>query len=248
MKDDLILKKFKTESMYGTYNLLEESTIFGSKIMDIEDDISIKNNSVKYYQIFNNTDDQELLKKNGYQYYELNSFEETLFILNINNLKKDNHSIYKLQQSNIDNQLNTKWQIKINQKNILKEYLFAQIKNARTFKSIHYNNLSNKNINQSIYDYIEINLLDRYEFKYIELFVKYIDIKNNITNNNQVIKQYDPLFDNNLENVDYLVTNINIDKETNVQILPELKINYNQTMPSTENKFDYYFNIYFVKI
>jgi len=248
MKDDLMLKKYKTENVYGTFNLLEENTFFGSKIMDIEDEIPIEKNSIKYYQVFDYTNNPILTKKNGYQFYNYNSYEEHLFVLNINNLKIENHTISKAQQSEIDEKLNTKWNLLIDQKSILREYLFARIKEARTFKAIYYNNLANKNINESIYDYIDLNLLDRYEFSHINFYVKYIDIRENLTNNNIILKQYDPTFDIDMNLDKYYVSNINIETENNVNILPKLKVKYNQTMPSTENKFNYYFNLYFRKI
>ena len=42
MKDSLLLKKYKTENVNGTLNLDEEKTFFGTKVMDIEDEIGLE--------------------------------------------------------------------------------------------------------------------------------------------------------------------------------------------------------------
>lgn len=254
MKENLILKQFTKENVNGTFNLLEEETFFGSKVMEIEDDIIINDKSVQYFQYFYTpitSDDvtgQTLAKNNGYQYFELSQFVEDLFILDVVDLKLNNHTIIKTQQNEIDEKNNTKWLINIDIKNTLKEYLFSKIKERRTFKSLKYTNFLNNNINESVYNYIIQNLLDRYEFNYIDFYIKYTNITSNTIYSNLTLKQYDPQFDSSIELLDNRVTNVNVEINNYIDSLAPVKINYFQTKPSTEYKFDYYFNIHFRKI
>jgi len=253
MKENLILKKFKKEQVNGTYNLLEEETFFGTKVMEIEDEISLKDNGIQYYQYFYNVTDPndetqiELARNNGYQYNEINEILEDFFLLDIVRLKAENHTILKQQQTEIDEKNNTKWIIQINLKKILIEYLFAKIKERRTFKSIKYFNLINNSINDSIYDYIEINLLDRFKFNYLEFYSKYTDIRDNTVYSN-VLKQFDPQFKSDIETAANKDNSVNVQIDNFIDPLAPITIDYFQKKPSTEWKFDYYFNIYLMKI
>ena len=242
MKDNLQIKKFEIEKVHGVFNIVEESTFFCSKIMDIEDLVSITDKCIQYYQI-----NSIGTTSYGYQYYDKNFLEE-LNILDVVKLKIDNHAINLLQQSTIDEQNNTKWQIQINAKNILTEYLFAKIKEARTFRSMKYSNFINKNINQSVYDYITLNLLDRYRFKTLDLYISYIDVKNNNLYSDLTIIQYNPLFNSAIEVDENYIKNTNISQIDALDALSNVIVEYSQIKPSTDYKFDYYFNIYFEKI
>jgi len=254
MKENLILKNFVTEKVNGTFNLLEEETFFGSKVMEIEDDVNINDTSVQYFQYFytitdpNNSAQTNAAKNNGYQFSALNQFVEDFFLLDCVQLKLNNHTIIKAQQTEIDEKNNTKWNIILDIKTILREYLFSKIKERRTFKSIKYNNFLNSDINRSIYNYIELNVLDRFQFDSIDFFVKYTDIKNNTVYSNTTLKQFDPKFRSDIELLEYKNNNVNVKIDNFIDPLSNVKIDYFQTKPSTDYKFDYYFNIHFVKI
>jgi len=244
VKENLQLKKFTTEKVHGVYNIVEEPTFFCSKVMDIEDIVEITDKSIEYYQIYENGNPYN---NNGYQYFVKN-FTEQFYILDAVKLKLNNHNIVLVQQSSLDEQFNTKWQIQINVKTILTEYLFAKIKEARTFKSMKPSNFINNNINQSVYDYITNNLLDRYRFSKLDLFVQYIDIKNNQLYSDLAIKQYDPMYSSSIELDEYIVKNLNLQQDSLVDTLADVYVLYSQIKPSTDYKFDYYFNVYFEKI
>lgn len=253
MKETLILKKFKKEPVYGTFNLSEEKTFFSSKIMDLEDQIVIDNKSIHYFQFFYNAsaDDisgQTLAKNNGYQYSQLNKLVENFYLLDVVDLKLKNHKIYKATQTSKDEKYNTKWIIDIDIKTILREYLFAKIKERRTFKSITYDKFINKDINKSIYEYININLLDRYSFQYVDFYVKYTDIKKNTVWSDVTLKQFDPQFKSDIGIKEYIDRNVNVEIANFTDLLANLKITYYQIKPSIDYKFDYYFNIYYNKI
>jgi len=253
MKENLILKKYKKETVNGTFNLLEDESFFSSKIMDIEDNIIIDDKSIQYFQYFINVDSTDstgktLAKNNGYQYNAVDKFKESFFLLDVVELKLINHTISEAQQKDIDRKNNTKWKISINIKNILREYLFAKIKERRTFKSLNYKNFLNNDINNSIYEYINLNILDRYKFDNIIFYSKYTDIKNNTVFSNTILKQFDPKFKSDIELIENKNNDVNIDISNFIDPLANVNIDYFQTKPSSDYKFDYYFNIYFKKI
>ena len=253
MKDNLILKKYKKETVNGTFNLLEEETFFGTKVMEIEDEININDKSVQYFHYFfnagvNDTTGLTLAKNNGYQYNQLDLFNETFNILDLVDLKLNNHTIIKSQQTVLDEKNNTKWIIEIDTQKVIVEYFFAKIKERRTFKSLTYQNFSNNDINQSIYDYINMNLLDRVKFDRVDFFIKFTDIKNNSVFSNVTYKQFDPLFKSDIEQDQYKNNSVNVEINNFINPLANVKINYSQTRPSSDFKFDYYFNIYYKKI
>jgi len=242
MKDSLMLKKFETSKVNGTFNLLEEKTFFGTKVMDIEDDIHITDKSIQYFNIVNN----EL--SNGYQYTIINNYEEDLVIMDVVEIKYNNHNIKKALQNKQDEIQNTRWEFNIDIKKILTEYLFGKIKEARTFKSLNYTNFTNRNIDKSIYEYITLNLLDRYEFDTIDLYIKYIDIKDNVIYSTTALKQFDPQYNQSIELPEYKVSNANMQLELYLDKLAPIKVNYYQTEKSSDYKFDYYYNIHYKKV
>jgi len=247
MKDSLQLKKFKTENINGTFNIKEEKSFFGTKLMDIEDELYLTDKSIQYLEVYKSGTTLET-KNNGYQYSEINLFEEKLFLMDIVTLKYDNHTIKKSLQLKIEEEENTRWEIDIDIKQILIDYLFAKIKKARTFKSLSFENFSNKNINKSIKSYIFENIIDRYEFVSIDLFIKYIDIENNHIYETSAIKQYDPLFNQSIGLPEYKISNSNIELDIYLDKLAPIKVNYFQTKSSLQYKFDYYFNLKYRKI
>jgi hypothetical protein len=253
MKENLILKKFKKENVNGTFNLLEDKTFFGTKVMEIENFIDVKNIGIQYFQYFyniidiNDLTEVEKAKNNGYQYNEINEFLESFFLLDVVDLKLNNHTIINQSTSTL-NQFNTKWTIDINIKNILTQYLFAKIKERRTFKSIRYENLLNKDINDSIINYIELNLLDRIKFDSLTFYVKYTDISDNSIFGNETLKQFDPIFKSDIDNIENIDNNINVQVNDFIDPLSNVSINYLQKKSSSQYKFDYYFDIHYVKI
>jgi hypothetical protein len=253
MKDNLIMKQYDEEVKNGLYNLLEEETFFSSKIMELEDKIIINDLGIQYYEYQFDAEPNDLTgqtqsKMNGYQYNELNIFTETFNLLDLVEIKDKYHSIELSQQSSYDKAHNTKWIITINIKEIIIDYLFAKIKERRTFKSLNYNNFLNQNINESIRKYIELNLLDRYNFEKIDFYVKYTNINKNSIYNIGTLKQFEPLFLQEIESDENQVKNVITKTDDFLKLFEDIKISYSQVESSKEYKFDYYFNLHFNKI
>jgi hypothetical protein len=236
MKENLILRQYETQSVNGTFEMKEFRWFFGSKMMEIEDMIIIDDTTIQYSEM-----------SNGFQYYESESqVRESYSTPNLNQLKIDNHRIYMPPQSNIQKQKNTLWNLDIDMRTIIRNYLFYKIKEIRTFKGISQENILNKNINQSIKNYIDENILDRYRYKNIDLYVKYNNIEEsqNVRSSNKL--QFDVNFNTLVKKSSNLIVNYTTEQDS--QNINNLKIKYNQVKPSETNNFDYYFDLFFEKI
>ena len=242
MKSNLILAQYQTTPVIGTFSTLEDKTFLGSKMLEIEDSIIIDTSYIQYSQFTGNTDNL------GYQYYIQDLVKESLSVLDLTTLKSDNHTINTDSQSDADYQNNTRWILNIDIKDILKQYLFAKIKENRTFRCIYFNDFTNKNINSSILEYIENNVLNRYKFTNIDFYVKYYEILINQNIYSQSFIKYNPKFDKNLRIDSNIIKTVSVKNYDNILTATNVTVSYNQTKPATQYKFDYYFDLNFVRI
>jgi hypothetical protein len=240
MKNNLILKKFSTNSVPGTMNQKELRTFFGGKIIYSEDNIYINNDSINFSQIVSDMD-------NGYQYYDasLAKNKEVDFYENLTDLKANNQSITLYSQNSTSLNNNTKWEITINGSTILKDYLFFKIKEQRVFKNIKSDKVYSNDINNAIYEYITYNIFGRYRLNKIDFYVSYYDIKTQSIQDN-IYLQYNPNFDVSVYKSENL-SNMNI-AGFDPYKFDLIKIQYSQSKPSNQYSFNYYFDLNFTKI
>lgn len=241
MKSNLILKQFDKIPVAGTNSVVELRNYFGSKMMEIEDTINIDDKTIQYTELVTNDNN------NGYQDFT-NTGNESVRVINSSDLKYANSTITLQPQTTIDLENNTKWLIKINCKKILQEYLFTKLKESRVFKCISYEDLLGYDVNTFIRKYIDANVLSRYQFSKIDLYIFYVNVANDGNIFDSVKLKYNPIFDKNISVSENLVSNVNIQQISNIIYLDELKVIYNQIKKSSDYKFDYYFNIQFTKI
>jgi len=241
MKNNLMLKKFSVNSVPGTMNQNELRTFFGGKIIYSEDNIIINDDSINFSQVYGDYN-------NGYQYYDKDTIPEiweTQFYENLTDLKRNNQniSLYTQTSSNLND--NTRWQIIINGSSILKDYLYFKIKEQRVFKIINANEVYSNNINNAIYEYITNNIFGRYRLEKIDFYVVYYDIKQQ-TIYDSIMLQYNPTFSILAYKQENLINKSVIDY--NPYKFDTITIQYNQSKPSNQYSFDYYFNLNFTKI
>jgi hypothetical protein len=242
MKSNILIYQLDKQYVSGTNSENEMRNYFGSKMLEIEDSIIIDDISIQYTELVSNDNN------NGFQSYTYDNLTETIKIKNLSDLKLENSSIELQSQNTVDLENNTKWLIRINCKKILQEYLFLKIKENRTFKCISYEDLYGYDINTYIRRYINKNILNRYKFNKIDLYINYINIITEGNIYNTVKLKYNPVYNRNIINNDNLVKNVNIQQISNILYLDELKVLYNQIKKSTEYKIEYYFNIHFSKV
>ena len=232
MKNNLILKKFSTTAIPGTMNQKELRTFFGGKVIYSEDVININNDSISFSQVVSNYN-------NGYQYFEPNIEIgwETQFFENLDDLKSNNQSISLFNQTQNDINNNTRWQITVNGSDILRDYLF--------FKIVKSSDVYGNDINSAIYDYINYNIFSRYRLDKIDFYTQYYNINSQSIYEN-ILLQYNPKFDVSVYKKENLsnVTVVNYDPYN----FDTVNILYNQSKPSSQYSFNYYFNFTFTKI
>ena len=150
---------------------------------------------------------------------------------------KKNNSI--LTQNNLNNDLynNTKWILTIDVNTILFNYLFANLKKYRTFEGVANNITLYNDVNSSIKEYINRNLIYLYDMTKIEVFLKYNDL--NVSG-----YRFNNLYDANIESNNNLTNKYNI---TTDAITRKTIINFNQEKISSNFSFNYYYNLYFNK-
>lgn len=225
MKSNLILKKFKVTPEYGTKNLIHKKSFFGSNLMNIENVIFIDDSSISYkdYQNVNN------FNMIGYQFGDNNTQSSTEIETSISysDIKLTNHVVNIYNQSVESLQRNTQWEFIINTKNILIKYLFYNIKKNRIFKCVKYNELINKDINISIINFINNNLINNYIFYNIDFYVKYYDLTTNKVFYNNTLLQLNPLYDVNIYDQQYKISNYTILKNDDFKNFDDIKIIYN---------------------
>jgi hypothetical protein len=250
MKNDLIITRFKTEPVVGTKSIYEHKTYFGSKMIDIEDNIIVDDSSIQYSEMYNPLDpvknDGSLLanypNNNGFQNLIDYDDRESIYLINLSNIKNDNHNIILLSQTLTDLKYNTNWNIIINWKDILMEYIFYKLKNARTFKCVRYSDVEGQNINLYIRKYIDKNILNRYQFTKLNLYIEYVSL-NNTNIDKEPNYSFNPKYDSTIKNEKKLIKNVNatiMDKT--------ISVNYKQTETSINQSFKYYFDVILTKI
>jgi len=238
MKSDLIISRYKTEKIIGTKSSYYERTFFGSKMIDIEDSVLIDDSLIQYSEVFDTNDK----RNNGYQYYNDLDNIEKIYLVSLYDVKDTYHTITLGSQSNIDLRLNTNWTILVNWKDILIQYIYIKLKEARTFKTIKFENVLSENINLYIKKYIQNNLTSRYGFNNIDFYIKYFDLDSGDqdTNPNLLLN---PIFDASIKSEENRIKNVN------TTVYPDiLNIQYKQTESSQFKKFHYYFDLNIVKV
>lgn len=265
MRRNYISPEFKYSKENGTFNMIEERSFMGSKMLEIEDSIIIDNRDIIYYQ-----------KSNGEQ---VSLSQEKLLppvIYSMTKQKKSNHLlVIDEHQTEFEKLNNTKWILEINIGDLLRNYIFSQLKSSRVFENVLNSNTRKNNTNQAIYDYVEQNVLDKYRFEKIDLYLKYNSLlePGNFQSTNIPIEllESDKLASGTSPTGDdidpsFLVSNGNVYMEStyvsgspkiNIEDKIQSDLSYNQdkliikfkqSKKRSEYNFNYYFNIIFKKI
>jgi hypothetical protein len=180
MKKNFITRETTLEPIKGTFNMRELKFFYGSKIMEIEDVMTIDENDIQWIESATNTQGLGLENQN--------------MILNTEQLKLTNHQITLFpNQSVTEKSQYTKWQLVFNIDVMINKYLFAQIKRARTFAGIDNTDTTSNDIDIAIQDYITQNVKPRIRFFTINFYIKYYQI-GTATETGAIALQFTPIF------------------------------------------------------
>ena len=232
MRRDYISPEFDYTRTFGTYDMTESSSLFGSKMLEIEDELDLHNQSIIYYQN---------LQKEQIDI----SIESSLpaIIYSVSDDKKSKHTLsINESQNEFQRNGNTKYILTIRIQELLMNYIFATLKNSRTFEGVR-NKMCRKNdIDGSISEYIIKNILNRYKLDRIDVYVKYNDLRlqTALRFSNKWSVDTDAISTSN-----YLLKKLEINTSFDGS---SAKINFNQEKSSQNYNFDYYFKLNYKKI
>jgi len=227
MKRNYISPEFQYVPTYGSMNMKEQTSFFGSKMLSIDSYISVSDLNIIYYEADNGEQVSYLIEKNNQP-----------IIYSMLDDKNSNH-IIKLDesQSPVQKSSNTRWIIKIDTNTILSNFLFATLKKYRTFEGVTSDMTLNNSVDRSINDYITQNLLNRYKFSNLEFYVSYNHYSQSDTFKYK--NTFTEIFDSS--NLVKKIQSVLDDKNF-------LTVIFSQEQPSTSYNFNYYFNLYFEKV
>jgi hypothetical protein len=229
MRRTYISPEFINSKVYGTFNMVEESNFFSSKMLEIEDFIDISNQDIIYYQKVNKEQLDITVESS------LNS--SILYSAAVN--KRDNH-VLELDKSQPVYQLNknTRWILEIDLEKIFSDFIFSSLKKYRTFEGLKNNMTLEKNVDIAIRNYIDKNIKNRYKLTNIDFLIKYKDLRN------QDILKWKNTWNPQLT-VDNKFNKIQTETESDDS---KIKVIFEQDKPSDTYNYDYYFNIFYEKL
>lgn len=221
-----ISPEYKYVNTYGSNSMSEIITPFSMILVDIEDEIKIDNSDISWFELSNGT--------------QLNLSIESKTPPVLYNIDTDKNNFHKLElnklQYGFEKDNNTKWILSIDIIKILENYIYAKLKEARTFEGIRPQMCLNGSIDDSIRQYIRNNILKKYDYSSIELYISYTDLRS------QNALRYKNTFSHEA---------LSGEKMNKVQTLLNgdiLECNFSQEKPSSLYNFKYYFNLNFKKI
>jgi len=250
MKKSFLTKEYSLEAQPGTMSMRESRNYFSSKILEIEDVLVVGSDNISWFENADHTQGIGL--------------DNQLLSLDMATLKTNNHAVgLNPLQSDAEKKDFTKWVFTFDVKQMVREYVFAKLKEHGTFATIANKDTFTNDVSAAIYDYVDANVLPRIRFESVNLYVRYVPLSN-LPGVGGLALQYDTRFDFNLLNIAALSGESNAAYQQrkqaykvgaqvkNFQLTTDLygdvaTANYKQVESSQAFKFDYYFDIVYVK-
>lgn len=229
MRRNYISPEFTYTRINGTYNMLEQSSFFGSKMLKISDSIVVGSQNIVYYQ--NSNSEQTNL-----------SIESSLppVVYSPSSDKQANSTlVVDPSQSSFQMDNNTAYVLTVDLSSIFNDYVFATLKQYRTFNGVTNAMCDGGDIDFSINDYISQNIVNRYQFNQIQLYLTYNDLTlPGIVN--PLNLRFQNIWDDSIESTGNLMNSIIVDTETDQS---STTVYFNQQQPSISYSFNYYFDV-----
>jgi len=228
MKKTGISPEYRQLGSPGTLDMTEKKSFLGSKILTTEDQIDLDDRFISYFENKSNQQiDLNIEQQNEPKIYSISS-------------DKNNNHVIKTsgRQTNTNRSTFTKWKLTISHKTILRNYIFSSIKKSRAFQGLTNSLLIGSSVNDSIFEYIDLNILKRYELQGVKLYL----VNKSLLENSQ---KFQVNFNPSIFDEKNLFDSFSLQNNQQEQLL---EIEFNQPKLSTEFTFDYYFNLKFSKI
>lgn len=227
MKRNYISPEFKYSPTFGSMNMKEQTSFFGSKMLSIDSYISISDLNIIYYEAENGEQISYLVEKNN-----------PAIVYSMLDDKQNNHTI-KIDESQTDVQKNsnTRWIVTIDTTAILSNFLFATLKKYRTFEGVKNEMTMDNSVDKSLNDYINKNVLNRYKLSTFEFYITYNHYSQ--SDSFKYKNTFTEIFDSSAltKKLQAVLDDKNF-----------LTVTFSQEQPSTSYNFNYYFNLYFEKV
>jgi hypothetical protein len=232
MRRTYISPEFDYKKVYGSFNMKEESSFFGSKMLEIEDSLELTTQSIVYYQ---NPKGEQLD-------LDIEKLSPPIVYSVSENFKENHTLVLDESQSEFLKNTTTSYVLTINLETILENFLFATLKQYRTFDGVKSDMCYSADVNFSMRQYIIKNVVDRYKFNRADLFLNYVDLRD------QNIRRY-----NNTWSTNPTAISTEINKLKNVQTETEydfssIRLTFNQQKSSQLFSFEYYFKLFWEKL
>lgn len=229
MRRTYISPEFNYGRVNGTLSMKEESSFFGSKMLEIEDSITIENQNLVWYQTLDGEQIDESIES---------SLPPISYSASEN--KKLNHTlVIDPNQPQSQRDTKTRYTMVINLQEILVSFLFGTLKQYRTFEGVRNNMIVSQNVDFAIREYIIKNVIDRYKFEKVQIFIRYNDLRGQ--NILRFKNNWNNLLTSESDRLQRFETQTEFDDS-------EVTINFNQEKVSSLYSFDYYFKLFWVKI
>ena len=229
MRRTYISSEYSNTKTYGTFNMLEESNYFGSKMLEIEDSIYIENQNIIYYQQISG--EQINLSTET-------SIDSPIYSSAID--KQINHSlVIDDAQTDYQRENSTKWIMNIELNDILSNFLFANLKRYRAFEGMKTSITRTNDVNTAIREYIDKNVSNRYKLNKIDFYINYKDLRSQ--NVLRFKNTWNPTIGIDSNKFQKIQTETTFDGSS-------VRLLFSQEQPSSQYTFEYYFNILFEKI
>lgn len=229
MRRTYISPEYSTLKVFGTYNMIEESNFFLSKMLEIEDNLYLTNQDLVYYQ---NSNSEQVD-------FSLESTIPSLVYSTSADKEKNHTLILDESQSQYQRDTNTKWILEIDLEDILNNYIFAVMKKYRTFEGMKKTMTRSGDVNVALQTYIKENVLNRYKFKKVDLYISYKDLRN------QNILRYKTYWNPIVFKESNKVVKFQSETSFNDS---SIKIYFSQEKDSSRYSFEYFYNILFEKL
>jgi hypothetical protein len=229
MRRNYISPEFNYFRVFGTLNMVEESSFFGSKMLEIEDSLEINNQNLIYY---------ETLQGEQIDISIENSLQPN--VISCSDIKNTNHTlVIDPNQSDFQKNGNTRYLMTIGTDQIFQLFIFGILKQYRTFEGVLNNMTFGGNVNSSIKEYIIKNISNRYKFDRVEVYLNYRDLRDQ--NILRFANEWNPNIGDSLNKISRIETETEFDSSS-------IRVTFNQEKPSSLYNFEYYYKLFWSKI
>jgi hypothetical protein len=142
-------------------------------------------------------------------------------------------------QTQVEKNNYAKWNMVINIRSLLRNYIFATLKKYRTFEGVKNDMTSNQNVDFGIKEYIERNVINRYKFIGVDLYIVPIDL---LTIGSL---KYQNIWDTQIAQEQYKFTKFSTVTDFKFE---DVQIFFTQNFSANQYAFRYYYNLKFEKL